>query len=153
MFTLVPSNFFDPARGLDALKEVGQVDGKDCKVEHLDIPQYNAVLVYTVDGDSIGNMPPIAEVLERLPECPEYNKILCLHKEGRLYLAIAQGKQLLLANEYRAADFTTAEYFIFLAVKSMQINPEVSTITWMGKLGEEEKMSLYRYFKSVTTRT
>lgn len=150
MFTLVPSNFFDPARGLDALKEVGEVS-EGSITGHLEIPQYDAVLVYTIDGDSAVYEPTIARVLERLPKCPEYNKILCLREAGRLYLGIAQGKQLLLANEYDATDFTTAEYFIFLAVKSLQINPEVSTICWMGELGEQEKMSLYRYFKSIST--
>lgn len=148
MFTLVPSNFFDPARELEALKEAGEVM-EGCGTGHMDIPQYDAVLVYTKDEDGVASFTTVAEMLQRLPACPEYNKILCRRYAGRIYLAIAQGKQLLLVNAFDAADFTTTEYFIFLAVKSLQINPEVSTISWSGELSGTEEMSLYRYFKSV----
>ena len=63
--------------------------------------------------------------------------------------AFAQGGNLLLANAYPAPDFTTAQYYLFLAVKSLQLNPEVSTVTAHSPLSPEEEMSLYRYFKSV----
>jgi hypothetical protein len=79
----------------------------------------------------------------------EYNKILASYMDGILYLAIAQGKSLLLCNTYQAPDFTTAEYFIFLAMKKLQLNPEVSTISFRTPLTEDDEMSLYRYFKSI----
>jgi hypothetical protein len=55
----------------------------------------------------------------------------------------------LLANVFRAPDFTTAEYFLFLSLKKLQLNPEVSSIYFRTPLSEEEELSLYRYFKSV----
>ena len=69
--------------------------------------------------------------------------------DGWLYLVIAQGRSLCLANVFRAQDFTTAEYFIFLSLKRLQMNPEVSTICFRTPLDMEAEMSLYRYFKSV----
>ena len=69
--------------------------------------------------------------------------------DGVLYLVIIQGRSLLLCNSFKAPDFTTAEYFIFLAMKKLQLNPEVSTITFRTPLSEEDEMSLYRYFKNV----
>ncbi len=148
MFTLVPSQFFDPASAREALAEVadlkeGQVVG------HLDIPHYDAVLVYAQDGDSVVDTPEIYKILMHLPARPEYNKILCSRVGDRLYLGIAQGKSLLLANSFPAADFTTAQYYIFLSLNSLQLNPEFSTICWMTELDAGEEMSLYRYFKSV----
>lgn len=148
MFTLVPTNFFNPDKEREALAGVARL-GEDCAVRHIDIPQYDAVLVYSVDGDSVVSAPEIAGILDKLPDCPAYNKILCSLRDGRLSIAIAQGKSLLLANSFAAPDFTTAEYYIFLAVKSLQINPEVSTICWTTALDKSEEMSLYRYFKSV----
>lgn len=148
MFTLVPTNFFNPDKECEALAGVARL-GEDCAVRHIDIPQYDAVLVYSVDGDSVVSAPEIAGILDKLPDCPAYNKILCSLRDGRLTIAIAQGKSLLLANSFAAPDFTTAEYYIFLAVKSLQINPEVSTICWTTALDKSEEMSLYRYFKSV----
>lgn len=148
MFTLVPTNFFDPEKEREALAGVARI-GDGCAVRHIEIPQYDTVLVYSVDEDSVVSTPEIAGILNRLPDCPAYNKILCSLSGGRLHLAIAQGKSLLLANCFEAQDFTTAEYYIFLAVKSLQINPEVSTICWMSDLEPAQEMSLYRYFKSV----
>ncbi len=148
MFTLVPSNFFNPDKAYEALAGVAELK-EGSVVKHIEIPYYNAVLVYSVDEDSLVNTPEIIEILLKLPDCKEYNKILCSYRNGLLYLAIAQGKSLLLANSFVAPDFVTAQYYIFLAVKSLQINPEVSTISFLNTLAEEEEMSLYRYFKSV----
>ena len=55
----------------------------------------------------------------------------------------------MLCNSYEAVDFTTAEYFIFLALKRLQMNPEVSTVCFRTPLAPEQEMSLYRYFKAV----
>ena len=149
MFTLVPSSFFNPAAERETLAEVVVLKGSDI-VRHIDIPQYGAVLIYAVDGDSsVSALPEIYYILQDLQKCPEYNKILCSIKDGRLYIAIAQGKTLLLANSYGAESFTTAEYYIFLAMKSLQLNPEVSTVCWRTDLSSEDEMSLYRYFKAV----
>lgn len=148
MFTIVPSAFFNPAAEREALAEVVEL-GEDTIVRHIEIPQYEAVLIYTVDEDSSVMLPDIYDILVHLPDCTEYNKILCSLKDDILHIAIAQGKTLLLANWFSAPDFTTAEYYIFLAMKSLQLNPEVSTITWRTPIDLEDEMSLYRYFKAV----
>ena len=88
-------------------------------------------------------------MLKKIGEISDYNRILAAYMDGILYLVIAQGKTLLLCNSYVAPDFTTAQYFIFLAMKRLQLNPEMSAITFMTQLDEEQEMSLYRYFRSV----
>ncbi|MBP9998434.1 MAG: DUF3822 family protein [Bacteroidales bacterium] len=148
MFTLVPSNFFNPATAKETLAAVtGLKEGES--VNHTLIQEYDAVLIYSYREGSVDCIPPIAEMLKQLPLCKEYNKIICSLSEGFLYIAIAQGKSLLLANYFRAPDFTTAEYYLFSSLKKLQLNPELSTITWMGRLETEDEMSLYRYFKAV----
>ena len=147
MFTLVPSDFFDPAAADRTLADV--TGCAEAKARHIEIPQYNAVLIYSDDEDCVDSYPEIYHILNGLDSCPEYNKILCSLRDGILNLAIAQGRTLLLCNWYPAKDFTTAEYYIFFAMKSLQLNPEVSTICWRSPIGPEEEMSLYRYFKGV----
>ena len=158
--TLVPSNFFDPSRAKETLEGVAPLAEGET-VEFVAVPQYDAVLLYATGEDtariitdnnvSDGGkpLPEMYFLLRDLERCREYNKILCSWQEGVLYLCIAQGRCLLLSNTFKAADFTTAQYYIFLAMKSLQLNPEVSSICWRSKLGAEEEMSLYRYFKSV----
>ena len=151
MFTLVPVNFFKPETARQALSEVAVLkDGE--RVEAAEVPAYSAVLIYNVSG-SAAAPPEILFILHELPVCPEYNKLLCSWKDGELSLAIAQGKSLLLANSYPAADFVTAQYYIFLAMKSLQLNPEVTTIRFRHALTPEQEMALYRYFKAVETDT
>ncbi len=143
---LVPSAFFDPASAREALSRTVKLD-KDDKVEYISLPEYSAELVYSLSSD----LPELYYLLKKLPEIKEYNKIAASYGDGVLSLAIAQGENLLLANTFQAADFTTAEYFLFMAVRKLQLNPEVSTIHFISPLSGEEEMSLYRYFKTVET--
>lgn len=148
--TLVPVDFFDPATARECLSEVAELESSD-KVSYIDVPQYKAVLIYSVSGTEEDSVPEIFHILGMLGSCPEYNRIVASFKDGVLSLGVAQGATLLLANEYKAPDFTTAQYYIFLTLHSLQLNPEVSVIRFRSALGKEDEMSLYRYFKSVET--
>lgn len=159
---LIPSQFHDPSKVRENLASVVCLQEGD-EVSSIEIPQYAAVLLYCsnqgenastlVENDIPGeteSLPEMFFILKSLPGCPDYNKILCTWADGNLFLAIAQGASLQLANVYPAADFTTAQYYILLAMKSLQLNPEVSTICWRKPISSEDEMSLYRYFKSVS---
>ncbi|MBO5634651.1 MAG: DUF3822 family protein [Bacteroidales bacterium] len=165
---LVPSGFFDPASAREVLSRTASLDEED-KVEYISLPEYSAELVYSLSASSPSQtdlsssdapftqseakdlLPELYYLLKKLPELKDYNKIAASYGDGVLSLAIAQGENLLLANTFQAADFTTAEYFLFMAVRKLQLNPEVSTIHFMTPLSGEEEMSLYRYFKTVET--
>jgi len=163
--TLVPEAFFDPSDARGMLSGVVPLRPED-SVSYVSVPEYGAVLLYSpsideslskvlsqtvllTSGESAPVYPELYYILKDLQSCPEYNRILASYRDGWLHLAVAQGKTLLLANTYKAADFTTAEYFLFLALKTLQLNPEVSTISWRTPLSADEEMSLYRYFKAV----
>jgi hypothetical protein len=135
-------------------------------VDFVEVPEFAAVLVYSnsigetlsrvisettlrTDGTKARPLPELFYMLRELQSLPDYNKILASYIDGYLYLVVAQGKSLLLCNSFQAPDFTSAEYFIFLTLKKLQLNPEVTTICFRTPLSEEQEMSLYRYFKSV----
>ncbi|MBP3269863.1 MAG: DUF3822 family protein [Bacteroidales bacterium] len=170
---LVPSAFFDPASAREVLSRTVRLDPDD-KVEYISLPEFSAELVYSLSTSSAQSkptdddaqpdrvsdapvilseakdlLPELYYLLKRLPEINEYNKIAASYGDGVLSLVICQGNNLLLANTFQAADFTTAEYFIFMAVKKLQLNPEQSTIRFMTPLSGDEEMSLYHYFKAV----
>ena len=164
-FTLVPDQFQDPVADSQMLSDVADVSYGDA-VSSVPVPEFGAVLVYSTNiGESLskavsetvldysGNkarpLPEIYFMLKSVMGLQDYNKILASYVDGILYLVIVQGRSLLLCNSFKAPDFTTAEYFIFLALKRLQLNPEVSTITFRTPLTEEDEMSLYSYFKNV----
>ncbi|MCI1785416.1 MAG: DUF3822 family protein [Bacteroidales bacterium] len=163
--SLVPSDFFCPGYARKLLSDSVRLEDTDT-VNYIEVPQFGAVMVYsnsigeslskvisdtvcTVDGNRVSVLPELYYVLNDFGKCRDYNKIVASYRDGFLYLAVSQGKSLRLCNVFSASDFTTAEYFIFLVMKKLQLNPEVSVICFRTPLSAEEEMSLYRYFSSV----
>ena len=164
-FALVPAQFHCPESSRQILEEVVSIDDSDV-VEYVSVPEQGAVLVYSnsigvtmpkvmsesvlmSDGSKARPLPEMFYMLEDMKAIPDYNRIMASYMDGVLYLLIAQGKTLLLANSFQAPDFTTAEYFLFLAMKKLQLNPEVSTIYFRTSLEADQEISLYRYFRNV----
>lgn len=164
-FALVPTGFHAPEASRQMLAEVVALDEYD-QVDFVEVPQFGAVLLYSLtlsgtlpkvvsetvirtDGSKGRMLPESYYMLSAMADIPDYNKILAAYIDGWLSLAIAQGKTLMLCNSFQAPDFTTAEYFVFLAMKKLQLNPEMSSIYFRTQLSEEQEMSLYRYFRSV----
>lgn len=163
---LIPEPFFNPSNARAALEETVALDPSDL-VEYVEIPSLVSALVYSnsigeslsrvlantvlpASGEPVKVLPEMFYLLKELDALTEYNKIVASWADGWLHLVIAQGKSLSLANTFRAPDFTTAQYFLFLAMKKLQLNPEVSTVCFRTPLTMEAEMSLYRYFKSVS---
>ena len=164
-FALVPRQFYNSASAREMLGEVTDLSMAD-SVESVSVPQFASVLLYSdntggslprviaemvlkTDGNKVRPLPEIYYMLSSLDTIGEYNKIVASYVDGYLYLVIAQGKTLLLCNAFPAQDFTTAEYFLFLALKKLQLNPEMSTVYFRTPLEEEDEITLYRYFKNV----
>ena len=164
-FSLVPTGFHAPEATRQMLAEVVALDESD-HVDYVEVPQFGAVLLYSLslsgtrpkvvsetvvctDGTKGRLLPEAYYMLSAMADIPDYNKIVAAYMDGWLCLAIAQGKTLMLCNSFQAPDFTTAEYFLFLAMKKLQLNPEMSSIYFRTHLSEEQEMSLYRYFRSV----
>ena len=164
-FALVPKQFYNAETAAGMLAEVVDLSSDDV-VESVPVPQFASVLLYSdntggslprviaemvlkTDGNKVSPLPEIYYMLSSLDTIAEYNKIVASYIDGFLYLVIAQGKTLLLCNAYQAQDFTTAEYFLFLAMKKLQLNPEMSTVYFRTPLDQEDEITLYRYFKNV----
>ena len=162
---LVPESFYNPGRARPALEEVAALEEGDY-VESVPLPSLGSVLVFSnTVGESLSRviaqtvlpssgvpvrvLPEMYYLLKQLETLTEYNKIAASWRDGWLHLVIAQGKSLLLANVFEAPDFTTAQYFLFLGMRRLQLNPEVSTVCFRTPLDPEAEMSLYRYFKGV----
>lgn len=165
--TLVPSQFIMPGRERELLSSVADVVGSD-KVYSVDIPEFAATMIWSpsmgeklsetlrdtvlrVDGSRADILPELYYMLKSLSGMSQYNKIVASRADSKLYLVIAEGRSLRLCNVFDAADFTTAEYWIFSAMKSLQLNPDVSEITFRTPLTEDEEISLCSYFRAVET--
>ena len=161
-FTLVPTSYFDEADAQQLLCAAVTLDGED-EVEWAENEAVGAVEIWAKEKGRL--LPVIRGMLEKGGEVeihPElhcllrdalrvdtYNKIAVSYAEGVLCLVIFQGRNLMLCNSFEAMDFTTAQYYIFQALKKFQINPEASTLYFRTALSAEEEMGLYNYVKAV----
>lgn len=163
VFTLVPAGWFSPDRARELLSAATSLKDED-EVVWQELPQAAAVEIWRTDNSRLGRMiggmlspsdaplqmlPEFHALLTKIYEVNCYNKIAASYAEGRLYLVIYQGRNLMLCNSFEAPDFTTAQYYIFLAMKKLQLNAEVSTIYFHSPISPEEEMSMYNYFKAV----
>lgn len=142
-FTLVPSEFFTPEGASDILSEVVSLEEGE-PLSFLEVPSVDAVLIYSGD-----KRPVVYDMLMSLFKIGEHNKIIACHREGEFFLVVAQGAELKFCNVFDAGDFTTAQYFLFLTLKSLQLNPQLSTVYFMDSLQQSQSVSLYNYFKRV----
>lgn len=163
-FTLVPTAWFDESKVKDYLGAAFSPIGEE-PVCWRPLPQeLGAVEIWTPESSRLTHI--VCSMLSRTQEdiLPEfhymltegynvdsYNKIIVSYAEGRIYLVIFQGKNLMLCNSFEAMDFTTAQYYIFMALKNLQLNPEASTIYFRTPLAPEDELSLYHYFQAVKT--
>ena len=143
-YTLVPKEFFNG--DVQLLSPVVGVSPSET-VKYVERPSFEAVLLFVPGPD--GAEPVIYDLLCRLPQIHDYNKVLFCIEGSVLHLAIGAGDKLLLANSYEAADFTTALYYIFAALHDFQINPQMTTLYHRGDIDYENRELLFSYFKGV----
>lgn len=141
---VVPQEFFEEGRAKECLNEFFRVDPHE-KIFH--ITQGDRVLIYVANEKN--DRPELYNLLEAASHIDEANKIVASYKEGVLFLVIFSGQDLLLCNSFKAVDFPTAEYFIFLAMNRLQLNTAVSSIYFRTPLTSQEAISLMAYFKKV----
>jgi len=141
-FALVPESFFSEDSARAMLEKVVPLSPEE-PLSFTPVPTVGAVMVYA------GERPAVYDLLLSLPKVSGYNKILSRLEDGVLSLVIASAEDLQLCNVFHAEDFTTAEYFLFLSLRKLQINPEISVIHFTSALSEEQIQSLMCYFKNV----
>jgi hypothetical protein len=148
-FTLVPSDFFSPEDAYRILSEVVPLQDTDI-VQHIELPDYKAVLIYVQKSeDESTSELPIADLLRFTPTISAHNRLAVSLDNQYIYIVLAEGDKLLLANAYPATDIVTAEYFIFAALREFQINPRMTTIHFLGEVPSGLTEEMFRHFRAV----
>ena len=145
-FTLVPEAFFDKEKTYQILAEAVRLEETD-KVYYKELPGQKAVLIYAAEAEN--DLPPVAGLLGALDRIADHNKVVAAVDGGCISIVIAEADRLLLANAYPAPDAVTAEYFLFATMKQFQLNPQVTTVYFLGEAPRELLNDLFRHFKGV----
>lgn len=141
-FTLVPQGYGK----IEYLKELFTIE-EDEKIFTRTVANYNATLIYAATQED--KEPLIKVMIENLHSIKEHNKIIVHYNRSgnRTYITAAEGDKLLLANSYRTTDTKNVLYFITLVCGQIMFNPQLTTIHYMGELGEELKQLIATYYQ------
>ena len=157
IFTLIPDSFADKTSQKAVLKELFSLEDSQ-SVYSAPVPEYNATLVYAWESFNNGSispspnlMPKALKLLTDLAALSEYNKLIVdfdsLRKKTCILLA--EGKKLITANSYHTVDFPTAVYYALELLNKSQINPQQTTVNFIGPVEDKEIEMLRSYFKEV----
>ena len=172
-YSLIPKILFNKYNYTEAFKKTFDI-GTGERIGTASLAEHKAEIIYALPGSlrcDFGEQGPeeeeqdriyplICKLLETAGSVQKYNKVVfsfCpsvqreneIPEKPALHLVIQEGDNLLLANSYPAAHFNTALYFLFLAVKRVQFNPEQTCVRVCGSLSREEKETLEKYFRGV----
>lgn len=142
-FTLVPSEVFSEETAREILSEVVRLEEGE-PLSFIGIPAFDAFLVYAGK-----DRPVVYDMLMSLCKIRPYNKLIASVDDGVLSFVVSQGDRVVFCNSFKTPDFTTVQYYIFMVLKKLQINPEISTLYFFrNSVTPEQTLSLFRYFKS-----
>lgn len=139
--------FYEPSSARAMLVETVDIDDDDV-VSAVEEPYFGAVLIYA-HREAERALPELHFLLKSAESLQEHNRILASYDGERLYLVVVEDAVIRICNSFKAQDFTTAEYFLFMVLKKFQMNPEMSSIYFRTHLTDDQKLSLYQYFKAV----
>ena len=156
-FTLIPAEYYSPQQGEAALKGQFALQGNHIFGRY-DFEQANAVVAYAIPQENSGNegggqeenpVPLVAKLLELTNEIAHYNKVIFHYssKKNISHIVIAAGNELKLANSFKADSFESALYFLFLAIKGLQMNPRQCTVRVCCGITKEQEEIFSRFFK------
>ena len=148
IFTLVPAEVYNPEVAREALAGQFLLD-RDVEVQAVALGKEGAMVVYPSNAETEGAVPFAVKLMEEAYSVQEYNKVVFHYNaEKRLsHTIIYIGDELKLANSFKADSFESALYFLFLAIKGLQMNPRQCTVRVCCGITKEQEGIFSRFFK------
>ena len=150
IFTLLPADICTPETAAKTL--IGQFSlDEETEVSSFILEKEGAAVVYPSVGSEAdkSSLPFVIRLIEEASALDEHNKVVFHYCTGRKlsHTIIYIGEQLKLANSFKADSFESALYFLFLAIKGLQMNPRQCTVRVCCAITKEQENVFSRFFK------
>lgn len=150
IFTLVPTELYSLQTAREAL--VGQFSlDNSVDVSAVPFEKEGLMVVYptNAEGEECTVVPFAVRLIEEAASLQEHNKVVFHYcTEKRLsHTIIYIGEDLKLANSFKADSFESALYFLFLAIKGLQMNPRQCIVRVCCAITKEQETIFSRFFK------
>ncbi len=157
-FTAIPARLYKKGDELKVLGKIHKLDELD-EINTIKVLKENMVVLYAVNSTFINLIkhyhpnfnlfPAIFLNLTYLPLFEEYNKLSFNYLKGVATIVGAEGDKIVYCNSFPAHHFNSALYFLFLALKEVQFNPETTTVYINGNVRDLEIYDMAKYFARV----
>ncbi|MFA7115705.1 MAG: DUF3822 family protein [Bacteroidales bacterium] len=160
-YCIVPADYYSPDKVYDTLNLLHPIK-EDEQVLSLSLPETKAYLIYAIPSATMVDITKIYEnaeyypivyfLLDRIPFITENNKMIVHFARDYVHIVAAERDKLLLANSYPTANYVTALYYIFMAMKELMFNPGFTKLQVSGlpekteESGITERKLLRKYF-------
>jgi len=157
-FVLVPRQLYKKGEELQYLTKLHTLDDLD-EIDIVELATEEIIIIFAVNSTLLNMIrdaqpsfrifPAIYPVLAHSTDFAEINKIFFKYNKGEASIIAYEDKRLAFCNNFPAHHFNTALYYLFLALKQVQFNPEQTTIFASGAIPESEIMNITKYFSKV----
>ncbi len=157
-YALIPKHLYKQGEELESLSKLHQLEDLD-EIDVIEVPEQDMVILFAVNSTFINCIknvqqeftlvPSIYPIIVNISRFQDYNKIFFQYHKGQLNVIAAEGNRLVYCNSFPAIHFNSALYFLFLALKQVQFNPELTTVYISGNLNDLEIMDIAKYFSKV----
>lgn len=154
VFSLVPKDIYTKNNGEKILRDQFNLN-KEAIIKSLEIPDFNAFLVYSDNHISDSNIqvkPLIIALISILKDSKSYNKVIIhySHEQEIAQLIICTWNKLELITSFKSDSFDTAIYYLLLSLKKLQINHHQTSLRICNKVTKDQMDFLNNFFRKVT---
>jgi hypothetical protein len=157
-YVLLPTKLYIKGDELNQLGKLYKIDDLE-EIDVVELPGKDIVILFAVNSTFLNLIkkiqpeyrifPSIYPPLIYLPTYYDYNKIYFNYSKGQLHIIVYEGIRLVYCNSFPADYFNTALYFLFLALKQTQFNPEQTAVFLSGIIGSTDVLQLSQYFSKI----
>jgi len=157
-YALVPMQLYKEEDSFQHLSKLHSLDEFD-EIDTVVVPGQGIVILFAVNSTLINQIkkvqpefrlfPSIYPMILQASDFQDHNKIFFKYHKGHIHLIAYEGLRLVYCNSFPAIHFNTALYFLLLAQRQVQFNPELTTVYVSGNLKDFEIMDISKYFSKI----
>lgn len=157
-FTCIPKQMHKSGEELTILNRLFHIEDLE-EINTITLQEEDMVIIYAANSTLLNKIkdyqpkikiyPSVFLYLKYLPKFKEYNKIFFQYIKDKVIIIVSEGDKILMCSSYPAQHFNSALYFLHLALKEVQFNPEHTTVYINGNIKDLEILDISKYFSSV----
>ena len=157
-YSLIPLKLYQKEKELEELTKLHHIDELE-EVNTINIVKSEMVMIYAVSSTLLNLIkkyhpnliiyPSLYTYLNVLPDLDGYNKLFFQYIGNIVTVVAAEKERIVFCNSFPASNFSSALYFVLLALKQAQFNPELTAVYINGNIKDYEIFDITRYFPKV----